>query len=602
MSDPQTFIGGPGNDVYTIDNSADQIIEQSNGGTDLANASVSYTLPANVENLTLTGTAALTGTGNELNNVIIANSGDDTLNGMAGDDTLIAGGGTDTLNGGDGNDLMIAGTGADTFSGGAGIDTVSFANASGSVVAYLNQGGFNGGAASGDVILDAENLIGSAFNDILHGDADNNVLTGGAGNDQLDGGAGDDVLIGGAGNDLLVGGSGNDTFLGTTAELNGDTILDFSPGDKIVISDATLAGFSFSITGNTLTYSGGSLTLSNGPPGHVVAQASAGGGVELVVEKVPHNDFNGDGRSDVFFQNTDGTVTDWLGRSDGTFTGNAGTFSINLGSAWHVAGTGDFNGDGRADVLFQNTDGTVTDWLGRADGSFTGNAATFSVNLGTAWHAVGTGDFNGDGRADVLFQNNDGTVTDWLGRSDGSFTGNAGTLSVNIGTAWHVVGTGDFNGDGRDDALFQNTDGTITDWLGRADGTFSGNAGTFSVNPGTQWHVVATGDFNGDHMTDVLLRSDSGIVNEWLGQSDGSFAVNTQVNNNVSTAWHAVGVGDYNGDGIDDVFWQNNDGTITDWLGRPDGTFAGNAFQFSANLGTTWHVQDPFVHDPIAFA
>jgi hypothetical protein len=426
-----------------------------------------------------------------------------------------------------------------------------------------------------------------------------NVITGNAGANALSGLGGDDTLTGLAGKDTLTGGAGDDAFRDTGAGHSGDTILDFSPGDAIVFTDATLGSFSFSITGNTLNFTGGSLTLSDGPPGHVVAQAAAGGGVELVVEKVPHNDFNGDGRSDVFFQNSDGTVTDWLGRADGTFAGNAGTFSINLGSAWHVAGTGDFNGDGRSDVLFQNSDGTVTDWLGRADGSFTGNAGTFSVNLGTAWHVAGTGDFNGDGRADVLFQNSDGTVTDWLGRADGSFTGNAGTFSVNIGTAWHVVGTGDFNGDGRDDVLFQNSDGTITDWLGRADGTFAGNGGTFSTNPGTQWHVVATGDFNGDNMTDVLLRSDSGVVNEWLGQSDGSFAVNTQVNNNVTSDWHVVGVGDYNGDGIDDVFWQNNDGSITDWLGRPDGTFAGNAFNFTANLGTSWHVEDPFVHDPL---
>ena len=322
--------------------------------------------------------------------------------------------------------------------------------------------------------------------------------------------------------------------------------------------------------------------------------------VRLLDRFGPHNDFDGDGHSDILFQNSNGTVTDWLGRADGTFTGNGGKFSVNIGTAWHVAGTGDFDGDGRVDVLFQNSDGTVTDWLGRADGTFTGNAGKFSVSLGTVWHVIGTGDFNGDGRADVLFQNTDGTVTDWLGRQDGTFTGNAGKFSVNIGTAWHAVGTGDFNGDGRSDVLFQNDDGTITDWLGRADGTFTGNAANLSVYLGSEWHVVATGDFNGDSATDVLLRSDSGAVNEWLGQSNGSFSTNVLVSNNVPAAWHVAGVGDFNGDAVDDVFWQNSDGSITDWLGRPDGTFAGNAFHFSVNLGTTWHVQDPFVHDPLA--
>jgi len=391
------------------------------------------------------------------------------------------------------------------------------------------------------------------------------------------------------------------TLIGSASGLNGSIINNYLPGDDIQISDANLnsGNINLSINGNVLSYTGGSFTISNLGPGRLVVRDISTGGVDIRLQEAAHNDFNGDGRSDILFQNNDGTVTDWLGRSDGTFTGNGANFSVNLGTAWHVAGTGDFDGDGLVDVLFQNTDGTVTDWLGRPDGTFKGNAGTFSVNLGTAWHVAGTGDFNGDGRADVLFQNTDGTVTDWLGRSDGSFTGNAGTFSVNIGTAWHAVGTGDFNGDGRDDVLFQNTDGTITDWLGRPDGTFTGNAATFSTNPGTNWHVVATGDFNGDSITDVLLRSDAGVVNEWLGQTNGTLAVNTQVNNNVSSAWHVAGVGDFNGDAIDDVFWQNTDGTITDWLGREDGTFAGNAFHFTANLGTTWHVQDPFVHDSI---
>ena len=80
MSDPVNHPTTLGDDTYYVDNSADTIDEQPNGGTDTVIASVSYTLPANVENMILTGTTALTGTGNELNNVITANSGNDVLN------------------------------------------------------------------------------------------------------------------------------------------------------------------------------------------------------------------------------------------------------------------------------------------------------------------------------------------------------------------------------------------------------------------------------------------------------------------------------------------------------------------------------------------
>ena len=89
-----------------------------------------------------------------------------------------------------GDDMLIAGAGVDSFDGGTGTDTVSFVNATSSVIVYLNGGGVNGGAASGDVIANTENLVGSSFTDVLHGDSGNNVLSGLAGNDQLDGQAG----------------------------------------------------------------------------------------------------------------------------------------------------------------------------------------------------------------------------------------------------------------------------------------------------------------------------------------------------------------------------------------------------------------------------
>jgi hypothetical protein len=98
---------------------------------------------------------------------------------------------------------------------------------------------------------------------------------------------------------------------------------------------------------------------------------------------------------------------------------------------------------------------------------------------------VGTGDFNGDGRSDVLWRNDSGHVTYWLGQADGSFAGNGPDL--NLGTSWHIVGTGDYNGDGRDDILLQNTSGQITDWLAQPNGSFVDN--NLTINPGTTWHV-----------------------------------------------------------------------------------------------------------------
>ncbi|WP_068952732.1 calcium-binding protein [Pararhizobium polonicum] len=124
-----TLTGGSGNDTYIIDG-GDRIIEDGLGGTDLVKSSVSYTLAANVENLTLTGSGNISGKGNGLANTIVGNSGKNTLSGGAGKDTLSGGSGDDSLNGGLAADKLTGGAGKDVFLfdtalGGGNIDTIT---------------------------------------------------------------------------------------------------------------------------------------------------------------------------------------------------------------------------------------------------------------------------------------------------------------------------------------------------------------------------------------------------------------------------------------------------------------------------------------------
>ncbi|NJR41110.1 MAG: hypothetical protein HC781_22555 [Leptolyngbyaceae cyanobacterium CSU_1_4] len=110
-----TLTGGIGNDLYGVDSPSNIIIELANQGTDTVQSSISWTLGSNLENLTLTGTAAVNGTGNSLNNIITGNSGANSLNGGGGNDTLIGGAGNDTLTGSGGADILVGGAGNDTL-------------------------------------------------------------------------------------------------------------------------------------------------------------------------------------------------------------------------------------------------------------------------------------------------------------------------------------------------------------------------------------------------------------------------------------------------------------------------------------------------------
>ena len=145
-----TMAGGADSDFYLVDNLGDEVIEGFNNGTDRVESSVSFTLGANVEHLTLTGTDDLNGTGNELDNLITGNNGVNRLKGLAGTDTLQGRIGADILEGGTGdNDLLEGGAGFDTYiyNAGDGIDQIEDSDATGKIV-------FNGGLLQGGISTD----------------------------------------------------------------------------------------------------------------------------------------------------------------------------------------------------------------------------------------------------------------------------------------------------------------------------------------------------------------------------------------------------------------------------------------------------------------
>ncbi len=242
------LIGGAGNDTYVVDNVGDMVIEETNGGVDTVQSPVSYGLSANVENLTLSGTASINGTGNELNNDVRGNDASNVLDGGSGNDALLGLSGSDTY-------LFGRGSGRDTVFDSEALDEIDTIQFDATVTAdevevYRNgfnlelaisgttdeltllsffdspeygrkQARFADGTVWSSAELSARALIG-------------NTIIGSSGSEVLSGGVGHDLLIGSAGNDVLIGGGGKDVLYGDLAFQ--------PPSGPQVIGDDTLVG------------------------------------------------------------------------------------------------------------------------------------------------------------------------------------------------------------------------------------------------------------------------------------------------------------------------------------------------------------------------
>ncbi len=213
---------------------------------------------------------------------------------------------------------------------------------------------------------------------------------------------------------------------------------------------------------------------------------------------------------------------------------------------------GDFNGDGKLDVVTANgSDNNISLLKGDGAGSF-GIATLFPTGANTYPVFIAVGDFNGDGKLDVVTANSVGnSVGMLLGNGAGSF-GAATAYSLGGGHAPHALAVGDFNGDGKLDIVTANEDtDNISLLLGNGNGTF-GAATTYGLAGGDDPVSVAVADFNGDGKLDVVTaNSQSNNLSLLLGNGAGGFGSPTNIA--VGTALRSVAVGDFNGDGRPDL-------------------------------------------------
>jgi len=336
------------------------------------------------------------------------------------------------------------------------------------------------------------------------------------------------------------------------------------------------------------------LNIAN-PSGTLAAAAGSPFAVGASPNSVAVADFNGDGIPDLAVVNTgSNNVTLLLGNGSGGFTAaSGGPFAVAPAPASVAAG--DFNGDGKPDLVTASTGtpGIVSILIGKGDGTFQ-PAVTYPMLPGLALGpAIAVADFNGDGKADLATANiNSAHVAVLLGNGDGTFGSAVGYLAANTSTSLALA---DFNGDGKLDIATGNA-GSISLLRGNGNGTFQ--AALVYQNAGPQGQTIATGDFNGDGKPDLVSANSFGDnVSVLLGNGDGTFQSAATYAAGTEPRW--VVVADFNGDGRLDLAVANEgDNDVTLLLGNGAGGFtAATGAPFTVGNGPVYVAAGDFNGD-----
>ena len=285
------------------------------------------------------------------------------------------------------------------------------------------------------------------------------------------------------------------------------------------------------------------------------------------------HDFNGDGMSDILFRNASagGTVALWQ-MNGGSVSQSAGIST--LPSSFSIIGQHDFNGDGKADMLWRDSSGNVSMWF--MNGTAVSSAAAVG-NLTGNWTLYGTTDLNGDGKGDLLWRDaNTGTVAVWF--MSGATVASTAVFGA-VASNWAILG---------------DTNGEISVARHRRRRRAVGR----TERPGDELDVLGTvtsnfvvqggGDFDGDGKVDILWRdTNSGALSIW-------FTNGTQVTSGASVGrlpsnWSVVQVGDFNGDGKSDILLLDSAGDVAVWL--MNGATVSSSIGIG-NVGTAWQVQN----------
>lgn len=510
-----TMEGGAGDDIYIVDNTKDVIIEVAGEGTDTVMAGVTYTLSAEVENITAT-------------------DGNITLNGNAKDNILDDGGeSTVSLRGGSGNDTyLLSGTGT-TITDTGGIDTVSSAVA----IILTPFTTIENAILTG---VGAVNITGNNLANRLTGNSAANTLNGGAGNDVLDGGgSADDVLIGGAGNDTYIIRDGGETI--TEASAGGTDLVKagatYTLEELAEVENITLTGtLNINATGNALAN-----TLIGNSGNNILD-----GGVEEAIAKADKL-IGGDG-DDTYRIGAGDVVTELAGEGDNDTiisTATVAALAANVENLDLSEASTAVNGGGNVldNTITGNGQVNVLKGLAGAD-ELNGNGGNDNLDGGT-----GADTLNGGAGNDTLFGGTDTAADILAGGAVDTLNGGAGNDKLNGGLGADLLA----GGAGSDTYFVDNAGDAITEDVG---------GGTDSVQ-----FTATTGSYTlADNVENIILMGTAGIG------ATGNGSNNVMTGNGGANTLTGLGGNDrlIGGSGNDELNGGDGNDIITGGIGQDD--------------------------------
>lgn len=287
-----------------------------------------------------------------------------------------------------------------------------------------------------------------------------------------------------------------------------------------------------------------------------------GSSVSALSAVASNDDANGVLQSRVIFNAVAGTV--YYIAVDG-FASNGGNAALHWSE---IPPATDFSGDGRPDLMWENDNsGSLVFWFMNGSSLVSQTAPTPYPQVDPSWKIRGTGDFNADGRPDVVWENDvTGQLVVWF-MNGATLTSQATFAPYNqVDPSWKIVAVGDFDGDNKPDLVWENeVSGSLVLWV--MNGVSLRYQTTFSPYPQVDpaWKIRGVGDFNGDNKTDLVWENDNtGALAVWFmnGASSGGAVLQSQTTFSpypqVAPSWKIRSVADLNADNKPDLVWEND--------------------------------------------